>query len=139
MPSTKNVYQSGLDTSSAEAEKETHADKGAVSSETVLKSSLKSAGAKKLNNSVTWADNKKVDNACNGNLCKVKEMDTQEGDSEICGSAEDENGDDNMLRFVSAEACAMAMSKASETVASEDSDGTDAGRLLSRFLELYVV
>ncbi|XWS74371.1 hypothetical protein CRYUN_Cryun02cG0209600 [Craigia yunnanensis] len=125
LPSTKNVYQSGLDTSSAEAEKETHADKGAVSSETVLKSSLKSAGAKKLNHSVTWADNKKVDNARNGNLCEVKEMDTPKGDSEICGSAE-EDDDDNVLRFVSAEACAMALSKAAEAVASEDSDVTDA-------------
>ncbi|EOY34547.1 F2P16.20-like protein isoform 3, partial [Theobroma cacao] len=125
LPSTKNVYQSGLDTSSAEAEKETHADKAVTSSETVLKSSLKSAGAKKLNRFVTWADKKKADNAGNGNLCEVKEMETMKGDSEISGSAED-GGDDNMLRFVSAEACAMALSKAAEAVASGDSDVTDA-------------
>ncbi|XVF20338.1 hypothetical protein REPUB_Repub11eG0189600 [Reevesia pubescens] len=124
LPSTKNVNRTDLDTSRAEAERETHTDKAAASSETVLKSSLKSAGAKKLNRSVTWADNKKVDNACNGNLCEVKEMDTQKGDSVICGSAED-GDDDNMLRFVSAEACAMALSKAAEAVASGDSDVTD--------------
>ncbi|XVE59003.1 hypothetical protein DITRI_Ditri05aG0009300 [Diplodiscus trichospermus] len=124
LPSTKPVYQSGLDSSTAEAEEETHADKAAASSETVLKSSLKSAGARKLNRSVTWADNKKVDNARNNNLCEVKEMDPLKGDSEIYGSAED--GDyDNMLRYVSAEACAAALSKAAEAVASGDSDFTD--------------
>ncbi|XWS53355.1 hypothetical protein CRYUN_Cryun11dG0150200 [Craigia yunnanensis] len=125
LPSTKNVYQTGLVTSSAEEEKEIHADKAAASSETVLKSSLRSAGAKKLNRSVTWADNKKVENAHNGNLCEVKEMVTQKGDSEICGSAED-GDDDSRLRFVSAEACARALSKAAEAVASGDSDVTDA-------------
>ncbi|XWS29045.1 hypothetical protein CRYUN_Cryun25bG0123000 [Craigia yunnanensis] len=71
--STKNVYHSGLDTSSAEAEKETHADQAAASSATVLKSSLKTAGVKKLNHSVTWADNKKAGNGHNGSLCEVKE------------------------------------------------------------------
>ncbi|XVF46222.1 hypothetical protein PTKIN_Ptkin03bG0010000 [Pterospermum kingtungense] len=123
LPSTQNVCQSGLDTSSAEAEKENHADKATASGETVLKSSLKSAGAKKLNRSVTWADDKKVDNSCEDSLCEIKELDTLKGESEICGSAED--GDD-LLRFTSAEACAMALSKAAEAVASGDSDVTDA-------------
>ncbi|XP_022754392.1 putative RNA polymerase II subunit B1 CTD phosphatase RPAP2 homolog isoform X2 [Durio zibethinus] len=123
LPPTRNIYQSGLDTS-AEAKKEAHANKAATSSETVLKSSLKSAGAKKLNLSITWADNKKVDNALNGNLYEVKEMDTLKGDPEICGSAED-GDDENMLRFVSAEAC-LALSKAAEAVAFGDSDVTDA-------------
>ncbi|XP_022730560.1 putative RNA polymerase II subunit B1 CTD phosphatase RPAP2 homolog isoform X2 [Durio zibethinus] len=125
LPSTKNVYQNGLDTCSAETEKEIHAAKAATSSETVLRSSLKSAGAKKLNHSVTWADSKEVYNARNGNLCEVKEMDTLKGDSEICGRAED-GSDDNMFRFVSAEACAMALSKAPEAVAYRDSDASDA-------------
>ncbi|XP_022730565.1 putative RNA polymerase II subunit B1 CTD phosphatase RPAP2 homolog isoform X5 [Durio zibethinus] len=85
----------------------------------------KNEGAKKLNHSVTWADSKEVYNARNGNLCEVKEMDTLKGDSEICGRAED-GSDDNMFRFVSAEACAMALSKAPEAVAYRDSDASDA-------------
>ncbi|MBA0828838.1 hypothetical protein Goarm_013469 [Gossypium armourianum] len=105
MPSTKCVDQSGLDTINAEAE---------------------SAGAKKLNRSVTWADKKKVDSARKGSLCEVKEMDAQKGDSENLGRAEDGDDDDNMLRFASAEACAMALSEAAAAVASGDSDVNDA-------------
>ncbi|TYI16176.1 hypothetical protein ES332_A08G236600v1 [Gossypium tomentosum] len=103
LPSTKYVYQSGLDTVSAEAE---------------------SARAKKLNRSVTWADNKDVDNARKGSLCEVKETDTQKGDSEICGRTDD-GDDDNMLRFASAKVCAMALRKAAAAVASGDSDVND--------------
>ncbi|XVE79835.1 hypothetical protein DITRI_Ditri14bG0088500 [Diplodiscus trichospermus] len=52
-------------------------------------------------------------------------MDTQKGVSEICFSEKD--GDDyNTFRFVSAEACAMALSKAAEAVASGDSEVIDA-------------
>ncbi|MBA0711781.1 hypothetical protein Golax_010928, partial [Gossypium laxum] len=105
MPSTKCVDQSGLDTINAEAE---------------------SAGAKKLNRSVTWADKKNVDSARKGSLCEVKEMDAQKGDSENLGRAEDGDDDDNMLRFASAEACAMALSEAAAAVASGDSDVNDA-------------
>ncbi|XP_012479686.1 putative RNA polymerase II subunit B1 CTD phosphatase RPAP2 homolog [Gossypium raimondii] len=126
MPSTKCVDQSGLDTINAEAEKETHSDKAVASSGVVLKSSLKSAGAKKLNRSVTWADKKNVDGARKGSLCEVKEMDAQKGDSENLGRAEDGDDDDNMLRFASAEACAMALSEAAAAVASGDSDVNDA-------------
>ncbi|MBA0682728.1 hypothetical protein Goari_024422, partial [Gossypium aridum] len=127
MPSTKCVDQSGLDTINAEAEKETHSDKAVASSGVVLKSSLKSAGAKKLNRSVTWADKKNVDSARKGSLCEVKEMDAQKGDSENLGRAEDGgDDDDNMLRFASAEACAMALSEAAAAVASGDSDVNDA-------------
>ncbi|PPS02748.1 hypothetical protein GOBAR_AA17907 [Gossypium barbadense] len=126
MPSTKCVDQSGLDTINAEAEKETHSDKAMASSGVVLKSSLKPAGAKKLNRSVTWADKKNVDSARKGSLCEVKEMDAQKGDSENIGRAEDGDADDKMLRFASAEACAMALSKAAAAVASGDSDVNDA-------------
>ncbi|OMO82815.1 hypothetical protein CCACVL1_11738 [Corchorus capsularis] len=125
LPSTKNVDQSSLDTSIAEADKETQAGKAATSSETALKSSLKSAGAKKLNRSVTWADNKKVNDSGNSNLCEVREMESLKGDSVICSGAA-EGDEDNMLRYASAEACAMALSKAAEAVASGDSDITDA-------------
>ncbi|MBA0796912.1 hypothetical protein Gohar_007644 [Gossypium harknessii] len=104
LPSSKYVYQSGLDTVSAEAE---------------------SARAKKLNRSVTWADNKNVDNALKGSLCEVKETNTQKGDSEICGRT-DNGDDDNMLRFASAKVCAMALRKAAAAVASGDSDVNDA-------------
>ncbi|PPD89396.1 hypothetical protein GOBAR_DD13680 [Gossypium barbadense] len=104
LPSSKYVYQSGLDTVSAEAE---------------------SARAKKLNCSVTWADNKNVDNARKGSLCEVKETNTQKGDSEICGRT-DNGDDDNMLRFASAKVCAMALRKAAAAVASGDSDVNDA-------------
>ncbi|KAK8564655.1 hypothetical protein V6N13_019842 [Hibiscus sabdariffa] len=123
-PSTSCVYQNDLGTIGTEAEKETHVDKAVASGEVVLKSSLKSAGAKKLNRSVTWADNKNVDNAWKGNLCEVKEMDTQKGDSEMCGR--EDGDDDTVLRFASAEACAMALSKAAAAVSSGDSDVNDA-------------
>ncbi|KAK8285698.1 hypothetical protein V6Z12_D08G242400 [Gossypium hirsutum] len=113
LPSSKYVYQSGLDTVSAEAD------------EVVLKSVLRSARAKKLNCSVTWADNKNVDNARKGSLCEVKETNTQKGDSEICGRT-DNGDDDNMLRFASAKVCAMALRKAAAAVASGDSDVNDA-------------
>ncbi|TYI70740.1 hypothetical protein E1A91_D08G243200v1 [Gossypium mustelinum] len=116
LPSSKYVYQSGLDTVSAEAD------------EVVLKSVLRSARAKKLNCSVTWADNKNVDNARKGSLCEVKETNTQKGDSEICGRT-DNGDDDNMLRFASAKVCAMALRKAAAAVASGDSDVNDADEI----------
>ncbi|GMI88900.1 hypothetical protein HRI_002559300 [Hibiscus trionum] len=125
LPSTSYVYQSDLGTIGTEAEKETHVDEAVASSEGLLKSSLKSAGAKKLNRSVTWADNKNAHNARKGNLCEVKEMDTQKGDSEMCGRAE-YGDDDTVLRVASAEACAMALSNAAAAVASGDSDVNDA-------------
>ncbi|OMP02460.1 hypothetical protein COLO4_11087 [Corchorus olitorius] len=87
--------------------------------------SRKNEGAKKLNRSVTWADNKEVNDSGNGNLCEVREMESMKGDSEIYGGAAD-GDEDNMLRYASAEACAMALSKAAEAVASGDSDITDA-------------
>ncbi|KAE8732791.1 F2P16.20-like protein isoform 2 [Hibiscus syriacus] len=111
--------QSDLGTIGTEAEKETRADKAVASSEVLLKSSLKSAGGKKLNRSVTWAEDKNVGNPQKDNLCEVKEMDTQKGDSEMCGSAED-GDDDKMLRFASAEACAMALSKAAAAADKEE-------------------
>ncbi|GMI74830.1 hypothetical protein HRI_001152300 [Hibiscus trionum] len=123
--STKCVDQSGSDSISAVAEKENDTDKAVESSEVVLKSSLKSAGAKKLNRSVTWADNKDVGGARKGGVCEVKEMYTQRGDSEICTGAED-GDDDNMFRFASAEACAVALTNAAAAVASGDSDVNDA-------------
>ncbi|KAK7355038.1 hypothetical protein VNO80_14283 [Phaseolus coccineus] len=90
--------------------------------ETKLKSSLKSAGEKKPSRTVTWAD-EKINGAGNKDLCEVKEF----GDiiKESVGNVDVAN-DEDMLRQASAEACAIALSQASEAVASGDSDATDA-------------
>ncbi|GAV89229.1 RPAP2_Rtr1 domain-containing protein [Cephalotus follicularis] len=97
LPSTSNFCQTGSDTSVAEAEKDFHNVKAATPND--LKTSLKSAGGKKFNRSVTWAD-QKIDNV----------------------GSRDVDDDDNISRFASAEACAVALSQAVEAVASGDSD-----------------
>lgn len=92
-----------------------------VPAETMLKPSLKSSSSKKQNRSVTWADV----SAEGGNLCEVKDMETTEGSSQLRDSVID-GGNGDMLRFKSAEACAMALVEASEAVASGSYDATGA-------------
>ncbi|QCE05301.1 putative RNA polymerase II subunit B1 CTD phosphatase RPAP2 homolog [Vigna unguiculata] len=94
------------------------------SCETKLKSSLKSAGEKKPSRTVTWAD-EKINGAGNKDLCEVKEFGDIRKEYESLGNV-DVADDENMLRQASAEACAIALSQASEAVASGDSDVTDA-------------
>ncbi|XP_002521936.2 putative RNA polymerase II subunit B1 CTD phosphatase RPAP2 homolog [Ricinus communis] len=104
----------------AEAEDISQATGAANLNESVLKPSLKSSGAKRSNRSVTWAD-ERVDNAGSRNLCEVQEMEQTNESHEISESAN--KGDDgHMLRFESAEACAVALSQAAEAVASGDAD-----------------
>lgn len=81
-------------------------------SKSMLKTSLKSTGAKREPRSVTWADEGN-DYADSGNLCDVREM-------------ENEQCVDDSVRFASAEACAMALSQAAEAVATGDLDASDA-------------
>ncbi|KAE8730334.1 hypothetical protein F3Y22_tig00003041pilonHSYRG01385 [Hibiscus syriacus] len=71
---SKEVQGKGACTISAVAEKETDTDKAVGSSEVVLKSSLKSAGAKKLNRSVSWADNKNAGEARKDSRCEKLAM-----------------------------------------------------------------
>ncbi|XP_014513955.1 putative RNA polymerase II subunit B1 CTD phosphatase RPAP2 homolog [Vigna radiata var. radiata] len=94
------------------------------SCETKLKSSLKSAGQKKPNRTVTWAD-EKINGAGNKDLCEVKEFGDIRKEYESLGNV-DVADDEDMLRQASAEACAIALSQASEAVASGDSDVIDA-------------
>jgi len=117
VPSASNPCTIGPNVSTAEAEEEAHVEKLAKSNGTILKSCLKPSGRMKRSCSVTWAD-EKVDGTGSGNLCDVRDM---------------ENLCDEMLWFVSAEACAKALSQAAEAVASEESDATDAGILLYAF------
>ncbi|KAK4778482.1 hypothetical protein SAY86_006010 [Trapa natans] len=83
---------------------------------------LKSKGANKVH-SVTWADENEM-NSRNGKLCDVREIEDAKG-SEILGDVcfSDE---DTLLRFSSAEACAMALNQAAEAIASGNSDVSDA-------------
>ncbi|KAJ4721701.1 RNA polymerase II subunit B1 CTD phosphatase RPAP2 [Melia azedarach] len=115
MPSTSVPPQTGPKISTFEADKESHVEKESTSAATMLKSSLKSSGSKKSGRSVTWAD-EKIDCSGSRNLYEVRDMDD---DTNV-------DNDDDMLRLVSAEACAMALSEAAETVASGDSDVNDA-------------
>ncbi|GLU02560.1 hypothetical protein SLE2022_198060 [Rubroshorea leprosula] len=122
VPSTSNAYQNGSYMGTSEAVKELRAEKEAISSETMPKPSLKSSNAKKNNRSVTWAD----DSAAGGNLCEVKEMETTEGSSRFCDNSVIDDGNSDMLRFESAEACALALRQAAEAVTFGNSDATDA-------------
>ncbi|XP_050237011.1 putative RNA polymerase II subunit B1 CTD phosphatase RPAP2 homolog [Mercurialis annua] len=107
-----------------EVEEISQALKAANLSESVLKPSLKSSAAKKSNCSVTWAD-EEADNAGSRNLCEVREI---EKTNTYCGIPEsmEIGDDDNMLRFESAETCALALSLAAEAVASGDAVANDA-------------
>ncbi|KAK9291758.1 hypothetical protein L1049_019708 [Liquidambar formosana] len=99
-------------------------EKVAQLSDSMLKSSLKTSGAKKLTRSVTWAD-EQVDSVENRNLCEIREMEDMKEGSKRLGSMDVED-DDNVLRFASAEACAIALSQAAEAVSLGQSDITDA-------------
>ncbi|KAF8401244.1 hypothetical protein HHK36_012176 [Tetracentron sinense] len=113
--------QNGSHTSLKESKGELCVEKTIQSNEHVLKSSLKSSGAKKLNRSITWADERKIENRGNGNLCNVREMGDTPESIESTGSLSVED-DDGSLRLASAEACAIALSQAAEAIASGDSD-----------------
>ncbi|PNY04850.1 hypothetical protein L195_g001281 [Trifolium pratense] len=89
-----------------------------------LKSSLKSNGKKKLSRSVTWAD-EKTNSSGSKDLCAVKEFGNIKKVSGVADNI-DAADDEDMLRCALAEACAIALSQASEAVASGDSDANDA-------------
>lgn len=131
VPSASNPCTTGPNVSTAEAEEEAHVEKAAKSNGTILKSCLKPSGRKKPSCSVTWAD-EKVDGTGGGNLCEVRDMENKKEVPEKLGGT-DVGDDDEMLWFVSAEACAIALSQAAEAVASGESDATDAGILLYAF------
>ncbi|KAJ0079802.1 hypothetical protein Patl1_23937 [Pistacia atlantica] len=111
VPSTSAPFQSGSRMTSLEPENGYPAEKEPILRAGMPKSSLKSSGSKKLGHSVSWADEKN-DSLGSGNLCEFRE---EMGD-----------GDNDTLRFASAEACAMALSQAAEVVATGDSDAADA-------------
>ncbi|XP_031252475.1 putative RNA polymerase II subunit B1 CTD phosphatase RPAP2 homolog [Pistacia vera] len=111
VPSTSAPFQSGSRMTSLEQENGYPAEKEPILRAGMPKSSLKSSSSKKLGHSVSWADEKN-DSLGSGNLCEFRE---EMGD-----------GDNDTLRFASAEACAMALSQAAEVVATGDSDAADA-------------
>lgn len=121
---TANGDNSTSNFNPAEVEEKFHVGKTGGSCKTKPKSSLKSAGDKKLGRSVTWADDK-IDSAGNSDLCEVKEFGNIKKESDSVGST-DVADDEDELRRASAEACAIALSQASEAVAAGDSDVTDA-------------
>ncbi|CAA0822353.1 Putative RNA polymerase II subunit B1 CTD phosphatase RPAP2 homolog [Striga hermonthica] len=84
---------------------------GKESTAGVLKSSLKSSDSNRTNRCVSWADEK--NDADGRNLCEVKELTDEEVGQES-------------YRYVSAEACAMALSKAAEAVASGKCEASTA-------------
>lgn len=116
----------------AKVEEKFHVVKTGGSCKTKTKSSLKSAGDKKLGRSVTWAD-EKIDSAGSSDLCEVKEFGDIKNESDSVDSTDVANDEDE-LRRASAEACAIALSQASEAVASGDSDVPDAGNYRSFYV-----
>ncbi|XP_062166617.1 putative RNA polymerase II subunit B1 CTD phosphatase RPAP2 homolog isoform X2 [Alnus glutinosa] len=122
VPSASNPCAIGPNVSTAEAEEEAHVEKLAKSNGTILKSCLKPSGRMKRSCSVTWAD-EKVNGTGSGNLCDIRDVENKIAPKKLGGT---DLGDDEMLWFVSAEACAKALSQAAEAVASEESDATDA-------------
>lgn len=127
VPSASNPCPTGPNASTAEAEEEAHVEKAAKSNGTLLKSCLKPSGRKKPSCTVTWAD-EKVDGIGFGNLFEVRNMENKKFPEKLGGTGVGD--DEEMLWFVSAEACAKALSQAAEAVASGESDATDAGILL---------
>lgn len=108
----------------ANVEEKLQVEKASGSRKSKAKSSLKSAGEKKLNRSVTWAD-EKINSTGSRDLCEVKEFGDIREKSNSVGNV-DVADDEDILRRASAEVCAIALSQASEAVASGDSDVTDA-------------
>ncbi|XP_057494351.1 putative RNA polymerase II subunit B1 CTD phosphatase RPAP2 homolog isoform X2 [Actinidia eriantha] len=116
--------ENDLDRNAAEAKEEFDNVKGDHFSATKPKPSLKSAGAKKLSRSVTWAD-ERTEGAGNRNLCEVRELEnTKEGADKF--SFPCRGDDDDSVRFASAEACVIALSQAAEAVSCGQSDVSNA-------------
>ncbi|CAK8571273.1 unnamed protein product [Lathyrus sativus] len=108
----------------ANAEGELQIEKTIGSFPTKPKSSLKSDSKKKLSRSVTWAD-EKTNSSGSKDLCAVKEFGNIKKESDMPDNI-DAAADEDMLRSALAEACAIALSQASEAVASGDLDANDA-------------
>lgn len=102
-----------------------HIEKATGSCKTKPKSSLKSNGKKKLVRSVTWSD-EIIGSSGSEDICAVKRFENIKKESDVVDNI-DVSNDEDKLRRASAEACAIALSQASEAVASGDSDITDAG------------
>ncbi|KAK7345200.1 hypothetical protein VNO77_15776 [Canavalia gladiata] len=117
-----NASTSNLDP--ANAEEKFQIEKATESCNIKPKSSLKSTGGKKLNRSVTWAD-EKINSSGSKNLCEFKEFGDIKKESDLVSNI-DVADDEDILRCASAEACSIALSQASEAVASGDSEVTDA-------------
>ncbi|KAM0954563.1 putative protein-serine/threonine phosphatase [Dioscorea sansibarensis] len=97
-----------------ELEERLHLEKETVSNEVALKSSLKTGGSKD-GKTVTWAD------------IAYKAPEKKDADDGGSSNAQVSHDDvDEDLRLASAEACAAALIRAAETVASGTSDATDA-------------
>ncbi|XP_010551019.1 PREDICTED: putative RNA polymerase II subunit B1 CTD phosphatase RPAP2 homolog [Tarenaya hassleriana] len=95
------------------------------SSETSLKPSLKPSGSKKLNRSVTWADENAASDG-HGNLCEFRDIEGRNEGVDAFSCTDRDDDDDKVSRLASAEALARALSQAAEAVASGDSDASDA-------------
>ncbi|XP_022980004.1 putative RNA polymerase II subunit B1 CTD phosphatase RPAP2 homolog isoform X1 [Cucurbita maxima] len=94
--------------------------------ETQIKSSLKQPGKKNLRRSVTWAD-AKTDETSIINLPEDREMGkTKECSRMTSNLVNADNGNEDMLRVESAEACAMALSQAAEAITSGQNEVSDA-------------
>lgn len=115
VPSASVLPLTGSNISTVDAEREIQVEKESISGVSMPKSSLKSSGSKKVGLSVTWAD-EKIDGCGSTDLFEVRDM----------GDDGNDNNADDMLRFASAEACAMALSRVAEAVMSVDSDVADA-------------
>lgn len=115
VPSASVLPLTGSNISTVDAEREIQVAKESISGVSMPKSSLKSSGSKKVGLSVTWAD-EKIDGCGSRDLFEVRDM----------GDDGNDNNADDMLRFASAEACAMALSRVAEAVMSVDSDVADA-------------
>lgn len=110
----------------ANVEEKFQVEKAGGSLKTKPRSSLKSAGEKKFSRTVTWAD-EKINSTGSKDLCEFKEFGDIKKESDSVGNNIDVANDEDILRRASAEACAIALSSASEAVASGDSDVSDAG------------
>lgn len=115
VPSASVLPLTGSNISTVDAEREIQVAKESISGVSMPKSSLKSSGSKKVGLSVTWAD-EKIDGCGSRDLFEVRDM----------GDDGNDNNADDMLRFASAGACAMALSRVAEAVMSVDSDVADA-------------
>lgn len=113
-----------LNKNTSEAASEFQAERASSSTANMLKSSLKSTLRKKGTHSVTWAD-EKVDGNSSKTLCEFRELEDTKNIFSGPESAVTEVNEDP-YRFASAEACARALSKAAEAVASGDADTSDA-------------